>query len=212
VAETQSSEGFPTLTKKELSDTIGVSLRQIDSLVAEGLPRVKRGRRYEYPYVAIAWYFQRKLARVEGQRPPALEEAKARAALAQAELAEIELAQRRKQLVAIEDIERQLSRLLDRLRAPLLNLAGQYTPLIIGLRTYGEGKMRLEQISQEIMLELTRAAEDLEYSANGNGTDQKPKKKKTRKRRSGSSDSSKRKKRAKAPARRPRKRKARSAS
>ena len=164
----------PTVTKKELSEALGVSLRQIENLVAQGMPRIKKGRRYEYPYAAITWYYHRKIATLEGQRPPALDEAKARKELAQAELAEFSLQQARGNVVPRRLFLDELSAALYRLRAGLLNIPSRFTPMMVGLRTYNETKLRLEQVTQELMLELTRTAEDIEHrhdDASSNGKD-----------------------------------------
>lgn len=158
------------LTKKEFADAIGVSPSQVDNLVTDGVPRIKEGRRYYYGLDAITWYFQRKLDRISSQRPPALDEAKARKELAEAELTEMRLAQARKELVPIDLAQEELGFVLDKLRARLLNVPGRYAPMIIALKNYGEAKLKLDQIIHEAMLELMRVSDDLELEPSGNGT------------------------------------------
>ncbi len=150
------------LTRKELAAELGVGARQIANLREEQMPCVKVGREYYYPYAAITWYHARKYEALEGQRPPALEEARARRELAQAQLAEIELAKARGELVTHDIFESELGLILDGLRARLLNLPGRMAPRLLGARTVPEMELRLEEAVHEAMIDLTREADDLE--------------------------------------------------
>lgn len=59
------------LTKAQLAAILGLSRRQIENLVAEGMPQEKVGRRCVYPLTAIAWYVRRKLERTASRDPAA---------------------------------------------------------------------------------------------------------------------------------------------
>ncbi len=150
------------MTKQELARALDLSIRQIENLVVDGMPHAKRGRRLLFEAAAIVWYFRRKLQEFEARTPPSVEEARARRELAQAELAEYELAEKRRQMLSIEDHDRILGRLQDRLRAKHLNLPGKWAPQIVGLRSIPEGQARLEEMMHECLLELTRVADQVE--------------------------------------------------
>jgi phage terminase Nu1 subunit (DNA packaging protein) len=149
------------MNKKELADVLGLKPRQIDNLVIEGLPRVKDGRAIVYGVEAVAWYFRRKLeAAVE--RAPSLDDARARKENALAELAEYQLDQVRAQMVDQETRVRELARILDRIRAVLLNVPGRDAPGLIGLRSYGEARVALEKIIDRVLQALTQSADEIE--------------------------------------------------
>jgi len=150
------------MTRDKLAAALNLTARQIANLAAEGMPRRRRGRAFDYDVDAVVWYYQRKLERMEQLRPPGVEEAKARRELAQAELAEYELAEKRAQMISIDDHDRILGGMQDRLRAKHLNAPGKWAPQAVGLRTIAEGQLLLEQIMQECLLEITRVGDEIE--------------------------------------------------
>jgi phage terminase Nu1 subunit (DNA packaging protein) len=153
---------FGFVTKNEIAKVLGLTPRQIENLTAEGMPRTKAGRTFEYGPDAIVWYFTRKIERIEEQRPPTAEEARARREMVSAELAEYELAQLRGQVMTIDDHDRIVARMQDRLRARHLNIPGKWAPQIVNLRSIPEAQAQLEQMMHECLLELTRVAEEIE--------------------------------------------------
>jgi hypothetical protein len=140
------------MTKKELADLLGLKPRQIDNLVIEGMPRTKRGRAYVYGEQAVAWYYQRKEQASE-QRPDVLS-SQARREAAKADLAELDLAEKRGQLVRIADVCKDYGAMLERLRGKLLNAPGKYAPRIVGIRTLAQARAVLEDLVRELMVEL----------------------------------------------------------
>ena len=59
------------MQKGELAQLLGLKPRQIDNLVAEGMPRTKEGRAFDYGADAVAFYYQRRLEGGRGERLPA---------------------------------------------------------------------------------------------------------------------------------------------
>lgn len=155
------------MKKKELADILGVTPRQVDNLVVDGLPRTKAGREWRYGPEAVAWYFRRKLEAVEAQRPPSLDEARARKENALAEIAEYQLAETRGRMVDQATRLRELARILDRVRAVLLNVPGRDAPDLIGLRSYGEARAALERVIDRVLQALTQAADEIEGGDDG---------------------------------------------
>src|SRR3990167_694399 len=136
------------MNKKQLADVLGLKPRQVDNLVVDGIPRAKIGREWEYGPEAVAWYFRRKLEALE-DRAPSLDDARARKEMALAEIAEYQLAQTRGQMVDQATRMRELTRILDRVRAVLLNVPGRDAPGLIGLRSYGEARTALERVVED---------------------------------------------------------------
>lgn len=116
------------VTAAQLSDEVGLSTRQIQTIWAEEptvLVRRQRGNVVEYRQPDAARALRKREAdRVRRTHAPAvsLDEARTRKALAEAELAEIELAKARAEVVTLSDYEDALGRILDRLMARLRSL------------------------------------------------------------------------------------------
>ena len=148
----------------------------MDNLVAEGLPRTKAGRSYDYGSDAIVWYYERKLERERGKRP-ALKESQERFEAARAKKAELELDIMQRKYVAIEDVRRIWGQFLDKLRAILLNMAATLAPRVVGVKTVRQAMAQLDEGAREILSLLQSVAD--EYGASGTT---KPAKRSPRKR------------------------------
>lgn len=158
-----------TFTKRELSQAIGVSLRQIDNLVAEGMPVVKDGRRNLYTIDSIRFYVDKKLEQLQRESPGGIQRAQERKALVQAELAEMELARKRRQQIDIDDSERALIHVLGRIRPSLLSFPGEVAPHMVGLRSRGESQVKLEEAIHDVLREISEAASELDLKVALNG-------------------------------------------
>lgn len=149
------------LNQTELAAFFDVDVRTVRRWTKTGLPRDSSG---EFPLAhCVAWVRERDRQEAERlQRPATEDEARARKVAAEAELAEYELAEKRQSMVSIDDHDRILGRLLDRLRAKILNIPGRWSPHMVGLRTISDGQLRLEELMQECLLELTRVGDEIE--------------------------------------------------
>lgn len=148
------------MNKKQLADQLGLKPRQIDNLVLDGLPRTKRGREWDYGIEAVVWYFTRKIERLEQTRLPSLEEARARKEIAQAELAEYQLAEVRGDMVPQVARERELNLVFDTIRARCQNIPGKYPPRFVNLRSFGEARLALESLASDVLADLSQGIGD----------------------------------------------------
>ena len=123
------------ITKAEAAERLGLTERRLEQLVVEdpSIPCVGRGakRRFQWPAL-IEWERKRQFQLgVRSIRPQSVEEARARKLAAEADLAEIELAERRKQLVPAALFRQEYEGACARLRAALLNAAHRYAPQFV---------------------------------------------------------------------------------
>jgi phage terminase Nu1 subunit (DNA packaging protein) len=151
------------LSKAELAVRLGYGARHIDNLVQDGLPRVrdKRGR-WVYPWAACRdhWVARKERAAARRAEPPSAEDARGRLQAAQARMAELDLAVREGQLVAVDLVEREVAELLQRLRARLVTMPSKFAHQLAGV-TREEATKRLEEAATEMLLELQRTADDV---------------------------------------------------
>ncbi len=148
------------MNRKEIADVLGVTPRQIDNYVVDGIPWKKIGRCWDYGVAAVAWHYQRKLDAIEQKRPPSLDEARARKEIAQAELAEYQLAEIRGQMVSEKVRARERNVLLDLLRARILNIPGKWATVFVGLRSFGAARTVLERLVDELLAALSHGVAD----------------------------------------------------
>lgn len=74
------------------------------------------------------------------------EQAKARKAMADAKLAEYQLAQAEGRLVTVEDFRAALARTIDPIRAGMLAIPSKWSPALVGKRTIPEVQGVLDQL------------------------------------------------------------------
>lgn len=103
-----------TLTQREVAALCNLSTRQVRNLEEQGLPfRSEQGRKVYGPD-AVVWYWEQKLAEVEGERDETpIEAARRREVEARAALKEMEVGERSRELMPRDEA-------LDRLEEALL--------------------------------------------------------------------------------------------
>jgi phage terminase Nu1 subunit (DNA packaging protein) len=152
----------PPTTKRVLgiaavAERLKLTPRRVQQLVAEkpeGLPKEGRGR-YDIDKV-LDWY----IARLEKQLACGSDEEgsiaynreRARDRAAGADLREIELAERRKQLVAIPDVEKAMTDLVVATKAAILSVPGRVALSLVGADA---GAIR-EKLEHELEAALTK--------------------------------------------------------
>jgi hypothetical protein len=145
------------LSIAETVKRLGVARRQVENLINQGMPCEGTGnvRRIPWPE-ARAWRDQQfiNLGKSYGKGKGAgLEDSRARRAEADAELIEIELQERRGELMTLADGERAIGDAFARVRSKLLNM-----PNAIGMRVTGETlPLRIQQaqsLVDEVMADL----------------------------------------------------------
>ena len=150
----------------EVAAHLNLSERRVNQLASEGLPKIAVGK---YDLVACsAWYirFLQEELRRRGPRGTkerenantGLASEKARLVKLTADTREHELKLARRQTIRIEDAMRELDRILFRLRGGVTGMPGKYAPRFTGLATVPEAQARLEQVADDLMLDLQRAA------------------------------------------------------
>lgn len=175
------------MRKEEIARWFNCSAGHIDKLVRDGMPREKVGRHYDYGAPAVLWYFtEGPGARSvdpssNGNQKVPLDEARARRELAQAELAEYELAQKRAGVLTVDVHLSLFLDYLNRIRARLLAFPGKWAPRMVNLRSVGQAQARAEQIVDDALLELTQIAQDLELDGDYDAPE-RPKKRPARRR------------------------------
>lgn len=149
------------VTREQLSLEVGYSVRQIDRIYADEpsvlIRRTRNGvPEYRQPDAARALR-KREADKARRAHAPAvsLDEARTRKALAEAELAEIELAKARQEIVTLTDYEEALGRILDRLMARLRSLP-------VRLAHYGpDAEAALEKEVERVVEELAAWDDDV---------------------------------------------------
>jgi phage terminase Nu1 subunit (DNA packaging protein) len=143
------------LSQIELADLLGLSTRQVSNLVALGMPQHgDRGKRWYVWRGCHQWYVSFKVE--EGKRevkPSTINEAKLRRETAEAELKELELAERRGDLMTVEAGERVIAQAFARASSKLANLETAIAMRVTGL-TVGERQNQARGLVDEVRAEL----------------------------------------------------------
>lgn len=176
-----------------------VTPRQVRAWANEGvdgecIPRERAGRSYRYTWESEAWVLVHGLGRRDGDGKGSGADLTAeRAALVriQRQRAEVELERFRGDLVPIAELERELGRICDRLRAKILAMPGRYALEIVKIPTAADAQLAIERIADEFLEQLRRAdddAADPEPSAGASATGKRRRRKRSRRPRKGSDD------------------------
>lgn len=151
------------LTKSEAADRLGVSEKTIERHCHEGMPHKKQGRAVfvKWPESRV-WRDKWLIAQGEAKGRPKgkRDDFRDRQEAAAAEMAEIELAQMRRQLMTVADYEQLVGDAFARVRARLTNLPPRIAGIVLGSQTIQEAQGRIEPLVREAMEEL-RTADDV---------------------------------------------------
>lgn len=151
------------LTQAAVARALGVTTRQIHRWREMGLPSHGEGRRLRlYLPEVIAWFVEHK---TKQQGRVDISEAKARRQMAEAERAEIKLAQERADLVSIEVYESELDGMVGRLAAVLKSFPSRWSPQLVGSASPGEVRAMLGRGVRELMDDLRKVADDMPPAA-----------------------------------------------
>lgn len=152
------------LTQVELSKRLGITPRAIRKLHDHGIPRLDNGR-YPWPDVRH-WYIRFKQDEAERRRGGGeeldLRAEQARKTAAQADEAELRLAERRRELVHIRDVEEMVREPLELVAAALKNAPSRYASDLAEAADIPIPRaMRLlEDIVERIRSDLRRARDE----------------------------------------------------
>jgi phage terminase Nu1 subunit (DNA packaging protein) len=146
------------LTQDDFADRLGLSTRQVRNLEKSGLPTRSRGGKKLYPWGGcLAWYISFKVqTAVTAASPADFDEAKTRKMAAEAEIAELDLAIKRQQLITQDDHRREMVTWVEPIAAALRAFPGRHATQLTDLSTPGEVEMVLQKGINEIMEQVQR--------------------------------------------------------
>ncbi len=139
----------------EAARRLGLTGGEVSRLHGEpGAPKVVRGGKVFLRWPEFPRWRDERLKKVG--KPSGLDEARRRRLSAQAELAELELAKARGDLLTISDVERIVSTDYGKLRAQLLSMPGRLAPCVVGVKTMADATAAIDAEVRSVMAELSR--------------------------------------------------------
>lgn len=157
------------LNKTEIAERFGVDVRSIELWVAQGMPRRKISGR-----PAFSWHDCRKWreqqirsderatrhAGGDEDRKKLMADARLQTAIAEAEMANLDLAQRRGELVTLDYMRAEFDRVCQALRARLLALPQSWAPRLGACVTTIDRQLELQNAINEVLPVLRELADD----------------------------------------------------
>jgi phage terminase Nu1 subunit (DNA packaging protein) len=149
----------------DLANLFGISERRVQQLVKEGLPRESRG---QFDFVgAVKWYTRYLHAALERKAVPTgsgdskgyvgEREARIRQITATADLKELELAEKRGQLVAIHDVEIAMTDLVVVTKARIMAIPARLAPDLVGETSRFIVQRKLDKACREALSYLAKS-------------------------------------------------------
>jgi hypothetical protein len=144
------------LTPKDTAERLGISTRSLLNFEQLGMPKAGAGATKRYPWPAVREWYNEHLRDQAAPDGSELEEARVRKWTAEARRAEYDLARTEGSMVTVDDMERLLEDVLQRLRGKLLSLPSKLAPQMVAIDSYPEALAILDREVAEIMEELRR--------------------------------------------------------
>lgn len=143
------------VNKDKLSAILGISARTLTEYQKEGMPIEKEGQRgqsnkYDTAKV-VEW-----LVRRANSTAQAIEKAKLRLVLAQAELEELKVLEKKEELIPLERMQYILSNVLGKCRAKILGIPSRITPIIMTHKDPKKVEKVLKDACHEALSELAQ--------------------------------------------------------
>lgn len=140
-----------------IAERLRLTPRRIQQLTGEGLPRVTRGK-YDVDAV-LDWYIARLERRLAGEIDEEGEIAKRekeemRLLSARADLNELDLASKRRELVSIADVEKQMTDLVITTKARILTVPARVAPDLLGEQSRVMLQAKIEKSLKEALSHL----------------------------------------------------------
>ena len=152
---------MPTVDVTKVASFLNLDERRIQQLVKEGMPREARGQ-YD-PIKCAGWYIRYLQNALEKKAVPNLDggfvgerEERVRLLRADADLREMELAKERGLLVALPDVERTLSDLVQTTKARILAIPPRLAPELVGETQRTMIQAKLERACVEALAYLAK--------------------------------------------------------
>ena len=157
---------MPIVNITKVASALNLSEQRVQQLVREGLPREARGQ-YD-PVKCMLFYIRYLQKALERKSVPTLDggyagerEERVRLLRADADLREIELAEKRGKLVAIQDVEKEMTDLILTTKARVLAVAPRVAPDLIGLTSRVMAHAIVEKALKEALLALSKREDRL---------------------------------------------------
>lgn len=151
-----------SLTRNEAKAALGdMPERTFARWCAKGMPCKGDGARARFPWPEIyRWIIEQVERRArEAAKPVDYNEAKAREMAARAELAELEVATKRGELMTVAQYDEVVGAAFARVRAQLTNLPTKAAPELVGLAAAPEALAKVQGFVDEVMAELHTGAD-----------------------------------------------------
>lgn len=150
------------INQRLLADLLALSTQQIRNLEKQGMPCRSAGRKKLYPIPdAVMWYLRRKQEEASARaRPSTYDDARTRAEIARARLAEIEVAREEKLIYTAEMVERRVGETYDLVATRIKNLSGRWGAQLVGIESPREGEALVRRMANELLEELSGPAAD----------------------------------------------------
>jgi phage terminase Nu1 subunit (DNA packaging protein) len=151
----------------QLAAETGLAIRTLQYIRAQEpgvLIQRTRGKVTEYEQPACAIHLRQREVRkeLEAQKPADIDEAKARKAQADAEMAEMQLAKMRHELAPVIDMDRAVEQLAGAIRAEVLGIRPRWAARLVGLETHAEAAAALDLMAAQLLAALVDRAEGLD--------------------------------------------------
>lgn len=138
-----------------MATLMGVSLRQLERYIEQGMPREGKGCEARYGPAAYKWFLDFQSRKNEaGRIAGAMKDELARKTKIDADRAELKLLHARGELVKIQSVRRELESVFTIMRSKLLNLPTKLAPVLFGMESKKKMNARISAEIREILLEL----------------------------------------------------------
>lgn len=143
-------------SQRQLAALLNLTTQQVRNLEDKGIPHRAEGRQKFYPLPdAITWYVDFKvadaIARRGGNGAEKFEDARSRREQARARMAELQVARQEGNLLPREVVDEAYGKLLEVLRAGILNMPGRWASQLLGLKKPREAEAALKRIAAELL-------------------------------------------------------------
>ena len=143
-----------------LAERLKLTPRRVQQLVADGLPKVSRGR-YDLDQ-ALDWYIERLQRQLAGEideegQIAQTEKEELRLLSARADLRELELATKRREFIAVTDVEKQMTDLVITTKARILAVPARVAGELVGESSRVMAQAKVERALKEALSHLAGA-------------------------------------------------------
>lgn len=142
------------MTKHELANKFDVSITTISNWIAEGLPCIRKGKKYDFDIKAVEdWVAKYKLPTSTGDMSYA--EARLRLEAAKAGIKELELKVRKGELLNVDTVMKLQGGVLQNIRQRILSLPVKLAVLCYGSSSIAENEAIIRKGIHEVLDEIS---------------------------------------------------------